>query len=105
VTKRLADGEEYLFWTFGGGVPGLIFNRVREGDLFECHLGNHPTGRRRATARRAEIRFPGWLGAPTSPALALLGRRTELAAAKFRTQDVRAAQHERQTFPECTTSL
>src|SRR5215207_2885078 len=30
VVKRLADGVEYLFWTFGGEVPGL-FIRVREG--------------------------------------------------------------------------
>lgn len=39
--KRMADGVEYLFWTFGGEVPGL-FIRVREGDLVEFHLANHP---------------------------------------------------------------
>ena len=44
VVKRMADGVEYLFWTFGGEVPGL-FIRVREGDLVEFHLGNHPTSK------------------------------------------------------------
>jgi nitrite reductase (NO-forming) len=41
VTKRLADGVEYTFWTFGGSVPGS-FIRVREGDLVELTLRNHP---------------------------------------------------------------
>ncbi len=40
VTKRLADGVEYTFWTFGGNVPGS-FIRVREGDQVEFHLHNH----------------------------------------------------------------
>jgi hypothetical protein len=31
VTRKLADGVEYLFWTFGGEVPGKLI-RVREGD-------------------------------------------------------------------------
>ncbi len=38
---RLADGVEYVFWTFGGTVPGS-FIRVREGDLVEFHLNNRP---------------------------------------------------------------
>ncbi|MBU2466594.1 MAG: nitrite reductase, copper-containing, partial [Bacteroidetes bacterium] len=38
---RLADGVEYTFWTFGGQVPGK-FIRVRQGDLVEFHLHNHP---------------------------------------------------------------
>lgn len=37
---RLADGVEYMFWTFGGTVPGK-FIRVREGDLVEFKLTNH----------------------------------------------------------------
>lgn len=41
---RMADGVDYLFWTFGGTVPGS-FIRVREGDLIEFHLGNHPTSK------------------------------------------------------------
>lgn len=40
VEKRLADGVRYVFWTFGGKVPGK-FIRVREGDLVEFHLMNH----------------------------------------------------------------
>lgn len=40
-TGRLADGVEYTFWGFGGTVPGP-FIRVREGDLVEFHLNNHP---------------------------------------------------------------
>jgi nitrite reductase (NO-forming) len=38
---RLSDGVEYTFWGFGGSVPGP-FMRVREGDLVEFHLHNHP---------------------------------------------------------------
>jgi nitrite reductase (NO-forming) len=41
VIKQLADGVEYVFWTFGGDVPGS-FIRVREGDFVEFHLHNHP---------------------------------------------------------------
>ncbi|WP_224999162.1 copper-containing nitrite reductase [Cesiribacter sp. SM1] len=41
VVKRLSDGVEYTFWTFGGVVPGK-FIRIREGDLVEFHLMNHP---------------------------------------------------------------
>jgi nitrite reductase (NO-forming) len=39
---EIADGTTYTFWTFGGTVPGS-FIRVREGDLVEFHLKNHPT--------------------------------------------------------------
>ena len=42
VTKRLADGVDYTFWTFGGSVPGK-FIRVRQGDLVEFTLKNHPS--------------------------------------------------------------
>jgi nitrite reductase (NO-forming) len=41
VEKELAPGVRYVFWTFGGDVPGH-FIRVREGDLVEFHLQNHP---------------------------------------------------------------
>ena len=44
VVKRLSDGVEYLFWTFGGDVPGS-FIRIREGDLVEFHLMNHPSSK------------------------------------------------------------
>jgi nitrite reductase (NO-forming) len=41
VVKRMADGVEYVFWTYGGTVPGPLL-RVREGDLVEFNLSNHP---------------------------------------------------------------
>ncbi len=41
VVKELAPGVQYNFWTFGGNVPGQ-FIRVREGDLVEFNLHNHP---------------------------------------------------------------
>jgi nitrite reductase (NO-forming) len=41
VTRKLADGVQYMFWTFGGEVPGK-FIRIREGDEVEFHLLNHP---------------------------------------------------------------
>jgi nitrite reductase (NO-forming) len=44
VVKRLADGVEYTFWTFGGSVPGK-FIRIREGDEVEFSLDNHPSSR------------------------------------------------------------
>jgi nitrite reductase (NO-forming) len=44
VVGRLADGVDYPFWTFGGGVPG-DFIRVREGDLVEIRLHNHPSSK------------------------------------------------------------
>jgi len=44
LVRHLANGVDYTFWTFGGGVPGL-FIRVREGDLVELRLHNHPTSK------------------------------------------------------------
>jgi len=41
LVGRLADGVQYTFWTFGGKIPGK-FIRIREGDLVEFHLDNHP---------------------------------------------------------------
>jgi nitrite reductase (NO-forming) len=40
-TKTLADGVTYTYWTFGDDAPGK-FIRVREGDLIETRLSNHP---------------------------------------------------------------
>ncbi len=37
----LADGVAYTYWTFGDQTPGR-FIRVREGDMVETHLSNHP---------------------------------------------------------------
>ena len=44
VVKRLADGVDYTFWTFGGNVPGS-FIRIREGDFVEFHLNNNPSSK------------------------------------------------------------
>ncbi len=41
VVKELADGVQYTFWTFGDEVPGPMI-RVREGDMVELTLKNHP---------------------------------------------------------------
>ncbi len=40
----IAEGARYTFWTFGGKVPGK-FIRIREGDLVEFHLDNHPNNK------------------------------------------------------------
>ena len=44
VEARIADGVTYTFWTFGGTVPGS-FIRIREGDIVEFHLNNHPSSK------------------------------------------------------------
>ncbi|HEY8995589.1 MAG TPA: copper-containing nitrite reductase [Lacunisphaera sp.] len=44
IVGRLADGVEYTFWTYGGSVPGS-FIRIREGDVVEFHLNNHPSSK------------------------------------------------------------
>src|SRR6185295_2890360 len=44
VVKRLADGVDYTFWTFGGSVPGK-FIRIREGDEVEFNLNNNPASK------------------------------------------------------------
>jgi nitrite reductase (NO-forming) len=41
---RIADGVDYMFWTFGGQVPGQ-FMRVREGDEVEFNLSNSPNSK------------------------------------------------------------
>lgn len=41
VEREIAAGVKYMFWTFGGTVPGS-FIRVRQGDTVEFHLKNHP---------------------------------------------------------------
>jgi len=38
---EISEGVEYVFWTFGGTVPGS-FIRTRVGDEVEFHLKNHP---------------------------------------------------------------
>ncbi|MFV8327835.1 copper-containing nitrite reductase [Flavobacterium sp. ZS1P14] len=38
---EMVDGTKYMYWTFGGSVPGS-FIRTRAGDEVEFHLKNHP---------------------------------------------------------------
>lgn len=40
----IADGVTYVFWTFGGAVPGM-FIRTRVGDIVQFNLSNHPDNR------------------------------------------------------------
>jgi nitrite reductase (NO-forming) len=44
LVGHLSDGVDYTFWTFGGHVPGE-FIRVRQGDLVEIRLHNHPSSK------------------------------------------------------------
>lgn len=39
--SEMTDGVSYVYWTFGGTVPGS-FIRTRVGDEVEFHLQNHP---------------------------------------------------------------
>lgn len=41
---KIAEGVDYTFWTFGGTVPGS-FIRIKEGDLVEFSLRNHPSSK------------------------------------------------------------
>jgi nitrite reductase (NO-forming) len=41
LVKRMSDGVDYTFWTFGGSVPGK-FIRIRQNDEVEFHLMNRP---------------------------------------------------------------
>lgn len=41
---QMTDGVDYTFWTFGGTVPGK-FIRVREGDVVDFELMNHPSSK------------------------------------------------------------
>jgi nitrite reductase (NO-forming) len=44
VVMKIADGAEYTFWTYGGTVPGS-FIRIRQGDVVEFTLNNHPSSK------------------------------------------------------------
>lgn len=44
IEGRMADGTTYTFWTYGSTVPGS-FIRIREGDVVEFHLNNHPSSK------------------------------------------------------------
>jgi nitrite reductase (NO-forming) len=44
VTMPISEGVDYVFWTFGGKVPGK-FIRVRQGDTVTMILKNHPSSK------------------------------------------------------------
>lgn len=44
TVKRLSDGVDYTFWTFGDTVPGPMM-RIREGDYVDFTLANHPSSK------------------------------------------------------------
>ncbi|HVK86533.1 MAG TPA: copper-containing nitrite reductase [Kofleriaceae bacterium] len=44
VEREIAPGVRYVMWTFGGQVPGK-FIRVRQGDVVELRLQNHPSSK------------------------------------------------------------
>jgi nitrite reductase (NO-forming) len=44
VEREIAPGVKYTMWTFGGEVPGKMI-RVRQGDVVELHLQNHPSSK------------------------------------------------------------
>ncbi len=44
VEREIAPGVRYTLWTFGGEVPGKMI-RVRQGDVVELRLQNHPSSK------------------------------------------------------------
>ena len=44
VVREIAPGVKYTLWTFGGQVPGKMI-RVRQGDVVELRLANHPSSK------------------------------------------------------------
>ncbi len=64
LVQRLADGVDYTFWTFGGHVPGK-FIRVRQGDLIELHLQNHPDNKMPHNIDMHAVNGPGGGAAST----------------------------------------
>ncbi|MBX2798678.1 MAG: nitrite reductase, copper-containing [Myxococcales bacterium] len=63
----IADGTDYLFWTFGGEVPGKMI-RIRQGDSVEFHLQNHPDNRLPHNIDLHAVTGPGGGAASTSTA-------------------------------------
>lgn len=44
VEREIAPGVKYTLWTFGGQVPGKMI-RIRQGDVVELRLQNHPSSK------------------------------------------------------------
>ena len=62
VVSTLADGTEYLFWTFGRTVPGPML-RARVGDTIELTLKNHRTSTHDHSIDLHAVTGPGGGGA------------------------------------------
>lgn len=75
VTLPLSEGVDYTFWTFGGTVPGK-FIRVRQGDVVEFHLMNHPDSRFPHNIDLHAVTGPGGGAASSNTAP---GRRTQFS--------------------------
>ena len=67
VTRPMADGVTYTYWTFGGNVPGK-FIRVRQGDTVEFHLQNAPTNKMPHNIDLHAVTGPGGGAASSSTA-------------------------------------
>ncbi len=67
VVSRLADGVEFVFWTFEQTVPGPML-RVRQGDRVELTLVNHPSSTHDHSIDLHAVTGPGGGGALTQVA-------------------------------------
>ena len=65
VISTLADGTEYLYWTYGRTVPGPML-RARVGDTIELTLKNHPTSTHDHSIDLHAVTGPGGGGALTA---------------------------------------
>ncbi len=63
----IADGTDYMFWTFGGEVPGKMI-RIRQGDTVEFHLRNHPDNKMPHNIDLHAVTGPGGGAASTNTA-------------------------------------
>jgi nitrite reductase (NO-forming) len=64
IEKEIAPGVRYTVWTFGGHVPGK-FIRVRQGDIVELTLQNHPDNKLPHNIDLHAVTGPGGGAEPT----------------------------------------
>jgi len=67
---EMTDGVKYVYWTFGGTVPGS-FIRTKIGDEVEFHLKNHPDNRLPHNIDLMRSTVPGVVPNPLSWPLAM----------------------------------
>lgn len=58
VISTLADGTDYVFWTYNQTVPGPLL-RARVGDTIELTLSNHPTSTHQHSIDLHAVTGPG----------------------------------------------